>query len=272
MNSITIITIVVVAILTLVIFGLSWLAYSSCLKSYKMEVNQGIHDEEIHKEYKTKKKGGLLGLIGSCVVLSALLGLFVTGLAYKARGENFSINNQVSLVIKSDSMSDFYNDDVAEQCNNDRSLQFDIGDICTFNKVSPTDELIVGDVYGYKYKNIIITHRLVSVNENLYKFRGDNNPTYDGSVSRESIIYHYTGHKIKGIGSFVLYAQSYFGIWSLVGIVGTFIGSEIVVHKLSKINKERYEQLSLAPDSRKVKAQFKRSDGTEVTIYEREGK
>ena len=243
MNSITIITIVVVALLTLIIFGLSWLAYASCLKAYKMEVNQGKHDKEIKEEKKKKNKWGLLGLISSWVTLLALLSLFTMGLVYKVSGQNFSVNNQTALVIKTGSMSDFYDDTIAEYYNHDTSLHFNIGDICFFNKVSADEELIVGDVYGYKRKGMIITHRLVSINEDKYKFRGDNNSTYDGSVSRESIIYHYTGKKIKGIGSFVLYAQSYFGLWSLMGIVGVTISSEIVYHKINKINKLRLKRL-----------------------------
>ena len=224
MNSITIITIVVVALLTLIIFGLSWLAYSSCIKTYKMEVDHGKHDEEIRKEFKTKKKrkGGLLGLIGSWVVLLSLLSLFVVGVAYKANNQNFAINNQISLVVKSGSMSDFYDDKIAEQYNNDKSLQFGVGDICFFDEISSDEPLVEGDVYGYKYKNIIITHRLVSLEEgSLCKFRGDNNPSFDGVVKRENVLYHYTGHKIKTIG--------------------VFVGSEVVWYKISKINKDRYE-------------------------------
>ena len=49
MTSITIITIVVVALLTVIIFGLAWLGWSSCIKSYKMEVDQGKHDNAIFK-------------------------------------------------------------------------------------------------------------------------------------------------------------------------------------------------------------------------------
>lgn len=56
MNSITIITIVVVALLTAIIFGLTWLAYSSCIKAYKLEVEHGKHDQAIFKEYHAKKK------------------------------------------------------------------------------------------------------------------------------------------------------------------------------------------------------------------------
>ena len=255
MNSITIITIVVVVLLTLVIFGLSWLAYTSCLKSYKMEISHGVYDDQIKKEFNSKKrkKWGLLGLIGSWVTLAALLSLFATGIFYKASGENFSVNNKVALVIKSGSMSDFYNEEISEKYNGDRSLQFDIGDICVFDKVSSNDELTIGDVYGYKYKNIIITHRLTSINDGYYQFRGDNNSVSDGIVSREKIIYHYTGNKIKGIGTFVLFAQSYFGIWSLVGIIGIMVSSEIIYSKVDTITKIRAKELGLSVEPEKTK-------------------
>ena len=253
MNSITIITIVVVALLTIIIFGLTWIAYRSYLKAYKIEVKHGEQDDKIKKEYQKKSKGGLLGLISSYVVLSLLVGLFVSGIVYKASGNNFNINNQTALVIKSGSMSDFYNDAIAEEYNNDRHLQFDVGDICIFEQVSEDEPLIIGEVYGYKYKNIIITHRLVSFDDvsNLCKFRGDNNKTYDGSFNRENFIYHYVGTKIPGLGTFVLYAQSYFGIWSLVGIIGVTISSEVVYSKIDKINKDRAIELGIYVEPKK---------------------
>lgn len=246
MNTITIITIVVVALLTIIIFGLTWLAYSACIKAYKLEVNLGKHDAEIFKEHhaKKKKKGGLLGLIASYVVLSVLLGLFVTGLVYKISGENFTINNQTVLVIKSGSMSDFYDEEIATQYSEDKHLQFDVGDICFFEKMSPEDELVEGEVYGYKSKNIIITHRLEKIDSSGYVFRGDNNPISDYEytrhfVKRDEVVYHYTGKKIPGVGAFILYAQSYFGIWSVTGMVGVLIMSEVTYYKINKINKER---------------------------------
>ena len=82
MNSITIITIVVVAVLTLLIFGLSWLGYSSCIKMYKMETDQGKHDKEIYKEFhdKKKNKSGIVSQICSYAVMALLASLFVTGM------------------------------------------------------------------------------------------------------------------------------------------------------------------------------------------------
>lgn len=246
MNSITIITVVVVALLTILIFGLTWLAFGACIKSYKLEVSLGKHDKEIKREHlaKKKKKGGLLGLICSCVVLSALLGLFITGLVYKVNGENITINNQTVLVIQTGSMSDFYDEEIALHYNNDNHLQFGVGDICLFEKMSEEDELVEGEVYGYKNKNIIITHRLEKIHETGYEFRGDNNPVSDYEytrhlVKRNEVVYHYTGKKVPGIGAFILYAQSYFGLWSLTGIIFIVASYEFAYHKISKINKKR---------------------------------
>ena len=240
MNSITIITIVVVALLTLIIFGLIIMSYKACLKTYKLEVNHGKYDKQIKKEYSSKRKS-LFALITSWLAFGLLLSLLTSGIIYKASGNNFIFNNQTALVIKSNSMSNFYDEKIANDLDNDRSLQFEIGDICLFEKVSQEDELLVGQVYGYKYKNIIITHRLVSIDNTYCKFRGDNNKTFDGSVSRESVIFHYVGKKLPKIGTFILYAQSYFGIATLLSIIGVIIGLEIVYHKVDEINKARFK-------------------------------
>ena len=250
MKLITIITIVVVSLLTIIIFGLTWIAYSACIKSYKFEVGLGKHDKEIQNEYRAKKKkrGGLIGLIASYVVLFALSGLFITGLIYKISGENFTLNNQTVLVIKTGSMSDFYDDEIASQYSNDKHLQFDVGDICVFEKMSEDDPLVEGEVYGYKNKDIIITHRLERIDASGYVFRGDNNPISDYEytrhfVERDEILYHYTGKKVPGIGAFILYAQSYFGIWSVTGMVGVLVMSEVAYYKVNKINKAYLKEL-----------------------------
>lgn len=241
MTAITIITIVVVALLTIVIFGLTWIGYTSCLKTYRMEVDRGEYDKEILQEHSKEKKNKIRGLIGticSYIALSLLTGLFITGIVYKANGENFTINNKTALVIKSQSMSDFYNMDDAAIYS--AQLQFDIGDICIFE--SDYSELVIGEVYGYRYRNIIITHRLVDYDEvnKVARFKGDYNASTDPYyVSVDNIVYHYTGKKAQGIGAFILYAQSYFGLWSLCGIVGVAIGSEVICYKIAEVNKKR---------------------------------
>ena len=248
MTSITIITIVVVALLTIIIFGVTWLAYRSSIKLYEKEVKEGKHDAEIDKEYNAKKtKGGLVGIICSYVVLLGLLSAFVVGIVYKASGDNFHIDNKTALVIKTGSMSGFYDDKLAQKYETigyDSALQFEVGDICVFEKVTSEDELVEGEVYGYKQKDIIITHRLVGSREGLYEFRGDNNPSSDRLlVEKERIVYHYVGKKVPAIGSFVLFAQSYFGLWSFIGVIGVFVASEIVYYRVDKINKNRNKEM-----------------------------
>ena len=241
MASITIITIVVVALLTVIIFGLAWLGWSSCIKSYKMEVDQGKHDNAILKDYHSKKKNKLelIGIICSYLIIAILAGLFITGAVYRAWDETLAVGNQAALVIKTGSMSDYYNQELAGEHPEYKLSQFDVGDICIFE--TDFNELVEGEIYGYKFNDIIITHRLVEIHEgNIYEFRGDNNPISDPYyVKGESIIYHYTGNKIPGIGAFILYAQSIFGIWSLIGIIGVAVGSELVYYQIDKINKAR---------------------------------
>ena len=246
MASITVITIIVVAILTALILGLDFLAYRSCLKAYKMEVDAGKHDDEIKKELKPKKKkkGGLVGIICSYAVLLALSALFTTGLIYKARGENLSINGNTALVIKTGSMSGWYDEDLSSVYDD---THFDIGDICIFEDVNDSTEFTVGDIYGYRENGVIITHRLTEIQELGYLFQGDANPISDYAyyghlVLRENIVYHYTGSKVPGLGAFVLYAQSWFGLWSLVGMSSVLVDSEIVYYKVNSINKERCKQ------------------------------
>lgn len=182
----------------------------------------------------------------SYLVLLLLSALFVTGIVYKARGENLQFGDQTVLVIKSGSMSDYYNDELAEEYKDYNEYHFDIGDICAFSILPQDENLVEGEVYGYKYKNIIITHRFVAQHGDLYEFRGDNNAISDPYyVKRENIVYHYTGHYVPGIGAFVLYAQSIFGIWSLVGMIGVLISSEVILHKIEKINKAHYKGLDI---------------------------
>lgn len=262
MNTITIITVVVVALLTVVIFGLTWLAYSSCVKAYGGEVSRGEHDREIYDE--SSRRGGrgvVVRTVASCVLLAALLGLFAVGVAYKARGGNIEINGQTALVVKSGSMSRFHDDALEAEYrerNYDVTLQFSVGDLCLFEAMAPDAEPVEGGVYGYKYKDFIVTHRLVGEPERgLYRFRGDANPGADQfSVRREDIVYRYTGNRVPGIGAFVLFAQSYFGLWSAVGVTAIAVGSEVTNRRIRKINKERAyalrEGLEVAEDENQI--------------------
>jgi len=244
MNPITIITIVVVIVLTIIIFVLSWAAYYYCLKAYKAEVDQGKHDKEIYAEYTAKKKKlQILLSIFSYILLAFVIALFTAGIVFKVQNKDLEIDGKTILVIKTGSMSKNYDEEIY-----DDSLQFNIGDICIFERVEQETELIEGEVYGYKNNNTIITHRLINIYSTGYEFKGDANAIsdykYSGKlVKRDNIIYHYTGRKIEGIGSFVLYLKSYLGIWSFIAIASVIINSEFASYQFNKVNKKRLDYL-----------------------------
>lgn len=241
---ITAIMIAVVVLLTGIIFGLAWVAYKFCLKAYKSEVVLGKHDIEIYSAYSITKSKKILKVVESIIlyiIIVILAILFTIGLVAKTKDNGFIIGNKTVMVIASGSMANFYNEEIAKEYNYDNSLQFDIGDICIFET---NFDLVEGEVYGYKYKDYIITHRLVSQTETSCRFRGDANASYDARVNKDCVIYHYTGKKIPKIGLFILYAKSYFGIWSLIGIICIMVFSEIAEYKVNKIDKERYNILN----------------------------
>ena len=249
MNPITIITVVVVIALTIIIFILAWAAYYYSLKAYKAEVDQGKCDKEICAEYTAKKKKlQILLSVFSYILLAFVIALFIAGVVFKAQNKDLEINGKVALVIRTGSMSKNYDEEIY-----DDSLQFSIGDICIFERVEQETELIEGEVYGYKNNNTIITHRLINIYSTGYEFKGDANAIsdyeYSGKlVKRENIIYHYTGKKIEGIGSFVLYLKSYLGIWSFIAIASIIINSELANHQFNKVNKKRLSYLKQIKD------------------------
>ena len=250
MLSITIITIVVVAIPTGIILCLAWLEFSACLKAYKQELETGKHDLEICREQRQyrKDKHAIVKAIGYAMTglfIIIIMALFIIGIVFAASNEAFTINGKTAYVIKSGSMSGFYNENLEnqyEELGYSKNLQYQIGDICIFEK---TDSINIGEVYAYAYNGSIITHRVVDtyVNEagkTYYIFRGDNNQSQDQKlVSEDQILYHYTGIKIPAIGGFILYAQSYIGIWSLISIAGVVIISDLVLRKIQNLNDER---------------------------------
>lgn len=254
MSAVTIVVLAVIAILTVAVLSLLWLVYSSCVKAYKVEVASGSHDDDIirTREAKRNKAGRVVGAIASYVLFASFAALFVVGVVHRANGGYLPFGDQTALVIKSGSMSSFYDESLEEEyraLGYDSSLQFDIGDVCLFEGVPADVELIEGEVYGYRRKNIVITHRLTAESaDGLYEFRGDNNPVSDGVlVERADVAYHYTGRKVPGVGAFVLYAQSPFGVWSLSGMICVAIGSEVVQRIVSSTEDARY--CELFPDS-----------------------
>lgn len=251
-------TIAVVAILTLLIFTLAFISFKSLLRAEKREIESGSRDEELKaneakEKKKTSKAMNIVSRIITGTVALALLATSAAAITYRASGEQFSINNHISLVIVSDSMDGFYSDEyevlLTESCPDAKDTQFGIGDILDFEKVQPDEKLVLNEVYGYKAKSgKTITHRLVGIDEqaNRYTFRGDNTGGNDSYVSREQIALRYTGNRVQRVGLFVLFTQSGFGLYSFVSVIVVYVAAEVTAYKYSKMVKDRLAKITPA--------------------------
>lgn len=247
-------TIILVAILTALIFTLTIVAFSAVHKSEKREIELGNMDAEIKKDIEKEKKKSFKALniagsvVGGFVALSLLLAS-ITAITYKAQGEQFAINNQVSLVIVSDSMNGFYNEkyeiELLEQKEDAAKDQFKIGDLLTFDKITEDEELIPFDVYGYKNsKGQIITHRYIECKDDHLIFRGDNTGGRDSYVDRSQVVLHYTDHKVPQVGMFILFSQSGFGLYSFISVICVYVLAEVYGSRYDKLIKERIKYLN----------------------------
>ncbi len=245
------ITIVVVALLTCLIFGLAIISFVSCIKSERTLIANGEKDAEILKEDADgkKKSSKIINAFSwafSIILMVGIVAMAGTAIGFKAQGQRFSINNQTQLVIASDSMDGFYNDEYRLTLPEDaEKRQFGVGDILTFDNIEEDDSLEIYEVYGYQTpKGKIITHRLIGyTSSGLLVFRGDNTAGRDNYVKREQVILRYTGKKINDIGLFVLFSQSGFGIYSLISVIGVYAISEAFLAKYKKMTKARLEEI-----------------------------
>lgn len=247
-------TIILVAILTALIFTLTIVAFSSAVKTEKREIELGNRDAEIKEdiEREKKKSSKVLNWIGTIVgglIAVTLLAASVSAVVYKVQGEQFSINNKVSLVIVTDSMDGFYDDEYKTELltykEDAAKDQFKAGDLLTFNKLDESEELIPYDVYGYKLSNgKIITHRYIGKEDGRLVFRGDNAGGVDSYVDRSQVVLHYNDSKITYVGFFILFSQSGFGLYSFISVIIVYVIAEIFVHKYEKLIKVRIEYLN----------------------------
>lgn len=95
------------------------------------------------------------------------------------------------------------------------------GDL-VFIKETDISSLHVGDVIGYKIGEIIYIRRIVSIDENVnqetvFVTKGDNKIRRDNANVMEDQIIGTVNLSIKGLGNFVDFAQSPFGIALFVG-------------------------------------------------------
>lgn len=257
-----VISIVILVFITLVVSLLMAFGYYTIIKTTRKLSKNGLLDDEFFQEDK-KNGNKAVNITISAVTLtltSVLLFLCGVGLVYRVNDEQFIYRDQTAFVISSNSMESFYNDEYEAKLINDlmtyknidedsarnyiKDTEFETGDLLRFKTINNDDNIALYEVYGYKNKKgQIITHRLVGIEGDKYIFRGDNTVANDITVSRDQILYHYSSNRIMGVGIFVLFFSSSFGLYSIFITVLVMVTSDIFKHRYEKIRKERLTYL-----------------------------
>lgn len=155
------------------------------------------------EEHKVSKKRKIISTIVLSVFFIVALSFFSYSLAFKASGEVFLYSDKYVVSINSDSMSANNVQNTYIEKNNLKE-KFSKNDVVSFKKIDENYELNLYDVilfnYEFEGKTLLITHRIVEINENGYVTRGDANSSNDSNIT--------TRENILGVYSEVLYFPS----------------------------------------------------------------
>lgn len=184
---------------------------------------------EEYKESKDNKKGKVkktISQIASYSVLAVVLVFFGFSVYSRFFNNNLLFGDTGYVVISSGSMSERNPANTyLETYHLDN--QFNTYDIIGIEKYDSQDDIKLYDVVSfYGQDNIIYVHRVVGINSNgTYVTRGDSNNVddtnrlYEGYLTYDRIIGHYTNFRIQLVGVFVIFLQSNSGIITIISII-----------------------------------------------------
>lgn len=254
MTSIEIISIVVTFIGVFSFSAIFTILYKSYATSQIAELRSGKKDIEIideviyERQTKTKRRRKIGKIIKNVIfysILAILIPLFAFSLINRFMNNRMMIGGKSVIVVASGSMSEKHKDNTY-LVNNNLDDQFDTYDIIILEKVKSASELSVYDTVAYvNDKGINVIHRIREIrSDGSYVTRGDANGADDEyKPVIGDIIGKYTGHRIKGIGIFVVFLQSYAGIITVVSLVYCILMIDRYTEKINKVQNKRIKQL-----------------------------
>lgn len=235
--------------------------YQSYANAQIEEIKSGKKDIEIIDEViyerkeevrKKKRKINIIKNIIYYTILCIVVPLFVFSLINKINNNVLMINDKSMIVVASNSMS-FKHESNKYLVENNLNNQFSQYDIIILERVKNVSELKPYDVICFKNdKGINIIHRIKEIEngkEITFLTRGDSNNGDDKYHPKfDDVIGRYTGVRIKGVGIFIMFLQSYAGIITIVSLVYCLIMIDRNSEKINKIQMKRASQLEQVID------------------------
>ena len=257
MDSLEIISLIVTVVGVASFSAIFTILYGTYSKSSINEMKLGIKDVEIigeviyerqDKVKRKRKRNKIIKNILFYFTLLIVIPIFIFSVINRITNNTTMIGNRGIIVVASGSMSernkankylDTYN------LNN----QFNTYDIIVIEKVSETNMPKLHDVISFiNDEGITVIHRIreikVASDGVHYITRGDSNDkddTYQPTL--EDIVGIYTGKRISGIGSFIMFFQSYSGIITVLSVVYCMIMVDRMSSKINKVQEARVKAL-----------------------------
>jgi len=235
--------------------------------------------QQVQKTRKQKRKNRL-SLIFSIAFISLMAFFVASCMFYRAKGNIFWTGDTSTMVIASDSMStigDKESDIYHQKVSNGGYLtddmikeEFSRGDILQISHVPNQDALVtrqsdgsyayvtngrfgksidspyLNKIFAFTYQSETIVHRLVLIQAAgdgtlLFEFQGDAYPGNTQTVTYNRLIGQVRPEKtIRKVGYVVLFFQSAYGAFVILGAVGMLVLSSLMATKVEKIYESRY--------------------------------
>jgi signal peptidase len=206
-------------------------------------------------------------------LLIVFVPVFIFSAISKFNGDVLMIGGKSLMVVASGSMSEQHkeNDYLKKYSLNN---QFDTYDVIILNEVKDRSELKTYDVIAFvNDKGVNVIHRIIgteySGGQIRYKTRGDsNNATDEYRPAFDDVLGKYSGTRIKSIGVFIMFFQSYGGMVTIAALVYCLIMMDTLNKRLEFAQDERVKKLreAIAFDSLTNAKEFK-TEFTERIYY-----
>lgn len=254
MTSTEIISLIVTVIGVFSFAAIFTILYKSYATSQIAELRSGKKDIELideviyERQTKVKRRRKITKIIRTIVfyaIMILLVPLFIFSLVNRIQKNVTMIGNKTMMVVASGSMS-MKNEANDYLITNNLNDQFNTYDIIFLEKVDNANDLKLYDTVAYTNdKGINVIHRIKEIRtDGSYVTRGDSNNADDAyHPNFDDIIGRYTGSRLKGVGIFVIFLQSYAGIITVVSLVYCLIMIDRTAEKINLVQDKRIKQL-----------------------------
>lgn len=262
MTTVEIIALIVTFIGVVSFAAVFTILYSSYAHSYIQEIQTGKKDLDLIEDYfyekqdQVKRKKKIIRIVKSAffyLSLIIIIPVFVFSIFNRINHSTTMINNKAIMVVTSGSMSQ-KNKANEYLTANHLDNQFNTYDIVILNKVTSPVQLKQYDIIAFvNDQGINVIHRIISIEnvngETRYITRGDSNNATDRYQPKfQDIIGKYSIKRIKTLGIFVMFFQSYPGMITVVAVIYCIIMFDKQSSKINEAHQKRIELLEKVID------------------------